>query len=109
MKTSDYQGVKANSLSVTSSHLDITLEDGRMLRIPTTLFPKLRDATPEKLAHWEWIGEGIGIEWPDLDEFLSIAGFLRNTPYFVPANGHRKNATTRPMAKNAMRQPKTTV
>jgi hypothetical protein len=84
MKIPSYQGVKASSLSVSKSHLDVTLEDGRMLRIPTSLFPKLQNATPPQLAHWEWIGEGIGIEWPELDEHLSIAGFLKNTPYFVP-------------------------
>lgn len=98
MKTSDYPGVRASSLAVSASHLDVTLEDGRMLRIPTALFPNLRDAPPEKLANWEWIGEGIGIEWPDLDEFLSIAGFLQNTPCFVPANGHRQKAKPRPAA-----------
>src|SRR5689334_5311231 len=83
MKIPSYQGVKASSLSVTASHLDVTLEDGRMLRLPISLFPKLKDATSRQLAHWEWIGEGIGIEWPDLDEHLSIAGFLQNTPYFA--------------------------
>jgi Protein of unknown function (DUF2442) len=90
MKTNDYQGVRASSLAVSASHLDVTLEDGRMLRIPTALFPKLRNAPPDKLSHWEWIGEGIGIEWPELDEFLSVAGFLQNTPYFIPTKGPSK-------------------
>ena len=88
MKTPSYQGVRASSLSVSERFLDVTLEDGRILRIPTSLFPKLKNAPADKLAHWEWIGEGIGIEWPDLDEFLSIAGFLQNTPYFVSTNGN---------------------
>ncbi len=95
MKTNDYQGVRASSLAVSSSHLDVTLEDGRMLRIPTALFPKLRNASPEKLSHWEWIGGGIGIEWFDLDEFLSVAGFLQNTSYFVPAGGAFKTPLKR--------------
>ena len=97
MKIPTYQGVRASSLSVSSHHLDVMLEDGRMLRIPTALFPKLKDAAPEKLSHWEWIGEGIGIEWPDLDEHLSIAGFLRNTPYFLPPKEIVTRATTRPV------------
>ncbi|HWF45305.1 MAG TPA: DUF2442 domain-containing protein [Candidatus Kapabacteria bacterium] len=91
MKTSDYKGVRASSLSVSATYLDVTLEDGRMLRIPVTLFPKLSNAPSEKLAHWEWIGEGIGIEWPELDEHLSIAGFLRETPYFVSSNTKRSD------------------
>jgi len=80
-----------------------------MLRIPTALFPSLRDASPEKLANWEWIGEGIGIEWPDLDEFLSIAGFLRNTPYFAAHSINRSSRMPRkprPAARNSVRREK---
>jgi hypothetical protein len=105
MRTSDYKGVKASSLSVSESYLDVTLEDGRMLRIPTALFPKLRDATPDQRANWEWIGRGIGIEWPDLDEFLSIAGFLRNTPYFVPPiRSIRSQMKPRPSSRSTARK-----
>ena len=68
MKTSDYKGVRASSLSVSATHLDVTLEDGRMLRIPVSLFPKLRNAPSARLSHWEWVVEGIGLEWPELDE-----------------------------------------
>ncbi len=107
MKTPSYQGVRASSLAVSKRYLDVTLEDGRMLRIPTSLFPKLRNAAPEKLSNWEWIGEGIGIEWLDLDEHLSIAGFLKNTPYFVPANGKKvapRVAKQRPIALSSKRR-----
>ena len=33
-------------------------------------------ATPEERDNWELIGTGQGIHWPDLDEDLSIEGFL---------------------------------
>jgi hypothetical protein len=104
MKTNDEKMVRASSLSVSRDYLDVALDDGRMMRIPTKLFPALKNAPIEKLLRWQWIGEGIGIEWPDLDEHLSIAGFIRNTPYFVErTNGAKPHkirtpATTRNVA-----------
>src|SRR5438046_2069392 len=97
MNTKQTEKVRATSLSVSPSHLDVTLQDGRMLRIPTNLFPRLQKATFSQLSHWEWIGEGLGIEWPDLDEHLSIEGFLRQTPYFVKPriNGAKSKPTRR--------------
>ena len=29
--------------------------------------------------NWQWIGDGEGIHWPELDEDLSINGFLKGT------------------------------
>jgi hypothetical protein len=54
----------------------VHLVDGRSLSVPLEWFSLLRDATPERRAHWEMIGPGIGIYWPDLDEDLSVAGLL---------------------------------
>ena len=92
MNTNATQRVRATSLAVSASHLDVTLQDGRMLRIPTNLFPRLRSASAADLSHWEWIGEGLGIEWTELDEHLSIEGFLRHTPYFLP----KQSAASKP-------------
>lgn len=56
--------------------LQVFLSDGREIRVPLEWFPKLRDASSEKRAHWRLIGKGIGIHWPDLDEDLSLEGLL---------------------------------
>jgi hypothetical protein len=32
--------------------------------------------TPEQRQHWELIGLGQGIHWPDLDEDISVGGIL---------------------------------
>ncbi len=96
--------VRASSLSVSRDFLDLTLDDGRAMRIPTKLFPALKNAPIEKLLHWNWIGEGIGIEWPDLDEHLSIAGFIRNTPYFI----ERKNGAKPHKLRSVVRMRKET-
>lgn len=51
----------------------VEVEDGRQLGVPLARFPRLAGATPEQRAHWELIGRGIGIHWPDVDEDLSVA------------------------------------
>jgi hypothetical protein len=98
MNTKTKEKVRATSLAVSPTHLDVTLQDGRMLRIPVKLFPRLRNATLPELSHWDWIGEGLGIEWPDLDEHLSIEGFLRQTPYFIQPVNEKKHRQ-KPMGK----------
>jgi hypothetical protein len=32
--------------------------------------------TPQERNHWRLIGDGEGIQWPDLDEDLSVEGLL---------------------------------
>lgn len=54
----------------------VALADGRELAVPLVWFPRLLDATPEQRRHWELIGGGEGIHWPDLDEDISVAGLL---------------------------------
>lgn len=56
--------------------LVVHLEDGRSLTVPLEWFPRLRNATPAARNHWELMGRGLGIHWPELDEDLSVAGLL---------------------------------
>jgi hypothetical protein len=56
--------------------LYVSLEDGREIGVPLAWFPRLAAATPEQRAHWQLIGRGIGLHWPELDEDLSVAGLL---------------------------------
>jgi hypothetical protein len=56
--------------------MQVNLTDGREIRVPLEWFPKLRDASPEVRQNWRLIGKGIGINWPDLDEDLSLEGLL---------------------------------
>jgi hypothetical protein len=56
--------------------LYVGLEDGREIGAPLAWFPRLAAATPEQRARWQFIGRGIGLHWPELDEDLSVAGLL---------------------------------
>lgn len=53
-------------------NLIVRLADGRVLAAPLAWFPRLFQATPAERNHWRWIGRGIGIHWPDVDDDIAI-------------------------------------
>lgn len=63
-------------LRIDDTMLHVALADGREVSIPLAWYPKLATATEEQRNHWRWIGGGVGIHWPELDEDLSIRGML---------------------------------
>jgi hypothetical protein len=66
----------AISVSLSEDMFSVTLDDGRELSVPLAWFPRLLHGTPEQRLHWELIGLGQGIHWPELDEDISVAGIL---------------------------------
>jgi len=56
--------------------LTVSLSDGRQLVLPLEWYPRLKFGTPAERNNWRLVGEGVGIHWPDLDEDLSVEGFL---------------------------------
>jgi hypothetical protein len=67
---------RARGLEFVPDAFVVHLEDGRSLTVPLEWFPRLRDASPEQRGHWELIGPGFGIRWPEIDEDISVAGLL---------------------------------
>jgi hypothetical protein len=68
---------RAKEVRVSADELLVTLEDGRRIGVPLAWFPRLLAATPAQRAHFEILGEGQGIHWPEIDEDVSVAGLLR--------------------------------
>ena len=62
----------AMAVEVTEDSLTAELSDGRIISVPLAWYPRLVHATPEERNHWELIGSGEGIHWPDLDEDISV-------------------------------------
>jgi hypothetical protein len=60
----------------TQERLIVGFLDGRELSVPIRWYPRLAAATPEQRADWEFIGSGLGIHWPQIDEDLSVKGLL---------------------------------
>jgi hypothetical protein len=68
--------VKAVEVSVSDDTLSVDLADGRTILVPLAWYPRLWHATPQERRNWRFVGEGVGIHWPDLDEDISIEGLL---------------------------------
>lgn len=57
----------------------VELNDGRIVGSPLRWFPLLAKATPEQRNHYELVGDGYAIRWDELNEDLSVNGFLSYT------------------------------
>ena len=62
---------------ITDERLTVILADGRELSAPLAWFPRLLEATDMQRRKWRLIGRGLGIQWPEVDEDISIASLLR--------------------------------
>jgi hypothetical protein len=56
--------------------MSVKLSDGRIISIPLAWYPRLVAAKPKQLKNYEISPSGYGIHWPDIDEDLSVYGFL---------------------------------
>jgi hypothetical protein len=66
----------ACDVAVTPDALQVTLLDGREIRVPLEWFPRLRSATPQQRSEWRLIGGGVGMHWPQIDEDISVESLL---------------------------------
>ena len=82
----DETPVPVADVRVTSKMLEVVLRDGRTLSVPLEWYPRLAHGSPTERQRWRFIGEGIGIHWPALDEAISIAGLLAGHPSGESAN-----------------------
>ena len=73
---SKLQPAKALTVNVTDDTLTVDLADGRTLSVPLAWYPRLLHGTLEERRNWRLIGGGVGINWPDMDEDISIEGLL---------------------------------
>ncbi len=77
MNTSVETRPRATTLDFTDDYLIVYLDDARVIQVPIIWYPRLHNATPEQRKNYTWIGKGLGIEWEELDEHLSVEGFLK--------------------------------
>ncbi len=67
---------RAAQVRFSDTSLIVSLADGREISVPLSWFPRLANATPNERAHWELIGQGVGIHWPDVEEDISVPRLL---------------------------------
>lgn len=68
------------SMAVTDDEIIAHLVDGRTISVPLVWSWRLAEATPEQRQHWEILGDGQGIRWPDIDEDISVEGMRHGSP-----------------------------
>jgi len=80
------QEVKIKDIQITEDTITAQLVDGRTISVPLAWSWRLSEATPKQRAHYELIGDGQGVHWPDIDEDISAEGML----YGIPAHKPKK-------------------
>jgi uncharacterized protein DUF2442 len=68
------------AIEVTDELITAHLADGRTISVPLAWSWRLSNATSEQRQHFEIIGTGQGVHWPDIDEDISAIGMLTGTP-----------------------------
>ena len=75
---------RIKSIDVTDQMITARLVDGRIISVPLAWSWRLAAATPAQRAHYEIIGDGQGVHWPDVDEDISAEGMLTGEPARPP-------------------------
>ena len=94
MNTVEHSEPRIASLQVTKNEIIARLTDGRTISVPLAWSWRLSDASPSQRDHFEILGSGQGVTWPELDEDISARGMLYGVPAHRPA----------PKAKKSVRQ-----
>lgn len=69
--------VKELYFNVELDRMLVLLTTGNVLNMKLSSFERLRSATLQQLTNYELIANGVGISWEDLDEDLSLKGFIK--------------------------------
>ncbi len=72
------KGLRAKNVIVDKSLnlLGIILNNGKIVEAKISYFPRFNNATEKELKKWRLISGGIGISWDELNEDLSVKGFI---------------------------------
>ena len=80
VSTVELQVSEVTNVASTEDVLTAEIADGRTISVPLLWYPRLVHATQAERDHWQLIGDGEGIHWPDLDEDISVQDLLGGWP-----------------------------
>ena len=72
--------IRVLRISSTADSLIVDFEDGRTVHLPLIWYPRLFRATQAQRDHYEFMGRGFGVHWPDVDEDLSAKSLALGKP-----------------------------
>src|SRR5438045_8281574 len=67
-------------VGITEDTLTAELADGRTVSVPLAWYPRLLAGARKERSNWRLIGNGEGINWPNLDEDISAENLLLGKP-----------------------------
>jgi hypothetical protein len=85
--------LRIESVAFPDEKLQVALSDGRLLTFPLEWYPSLQKATQSQRANWRLLGQGEGVHWPQIDEDLSLEGFLNGWPAAGSVEYQRRRAS----------------
>jgi hypothetical protein len=71
---------RISDIRITEDEIIARLADGRTISVPLAWSWRLSEATSDQRNHFEIIGDGQGVHWPDVDEDISAEGMLCGSP-----------------------------
>ena len=71
-------------VQITEDKIIAHLIDGRTISVPLIWSWRLSEASEAERQHFDILGDGQGIHWPDIDEDISVEGMLHGTPAYRP-------------------------
>ena len=83
---------RLGDVRITEDEIIAHLIDGRTISVPLIWSWRLSEATEAQRQHFEILGDGQGIHWPDIDEDISVEGMLHGTPARRPTNPAKQAA-----------------
>jgi len=78
----EYEYPRILGVAVANNIITAHLSDGRNISVPLAWSWRLSEATPAQREHYEIIGSGQGVHWPEVDEDISVAGMLHGVPAY---------------------------
>lgn len=74
--TIEIQVSNVTEVEVTEDRLRVELDDGRTISVPLSWYPRLLHATRKERDNHRLIGNGEGINWPDVDEDIRVGDII---------------------------------
>lgn len=78
--------------------LTVELADGRIVSAPISWYPRLAHGSVEERGRWRLIAGGRGVNWPDLDEDISVENLVTGNPSGESQSSFKKWLEQRPPA-----------
>jgi hypothetical protein len=66
-------------LQITGDSIVAHLADRRVISVSLAWSWRLSEAMPAQRSDFEFIGSGLGVHWPDIDEDISATRFVRHS------------------------------